>query len=115
MSWSSEDVALVVDDAGRVTGGWVDADQGVVGVSRTTDGTVTTTPLPVGDRVRRCIDAAVDPHGAVTLAWQQAAGSFFVAASRRAAGGEFETPAALTDVADGRPTIRRWESPRRET
>ncbi len=56
----------------------------------------------MGDQYAPDVDAVVDTHGVVTLAWRQAAGSFFVATSRRPAGGEFETPTPLTDVTDGR-------------
>ena len=94
-------VALVVDDAGRVSGGWA-AGQGVVGVTRETDGSVTTTPLGVGVGFASWIDAVVDLRGALTLAWQQAGGSFFVAASRRTAGGHVRDAGALTDVTNGR-------------
>ena len=98
----NEDVALVIDDAGRVSGAWAAADQGVIGVSRAPDGTVATTPLTVGDQYAPDVDAVVDTHGVVTLAWRQAAGSFFLATSRRPADGEFATPTTLTDVTDGR-------------
>ena len=48
------------------------------------------------------LEAVVDRRGAVALAWQQAGASYFVAASRRADDGTFETPAVLTDAINGR-------------
>ncbi len=92
------DVALVVDEAGRVSGGWAGATQGVVGVTRETDGTVTRTPLTVGASFALVVVAAADQNGVVTLAWQQSAGTFFVATARRTADGVFDTPAPLTEV-----------------
>ncbi len=84
-------------------------------MTRATDGTVTTTRLRLGERYVPALDAVVDRRGAVTLAWQQAGGSYFVAASRRADDGTFETPAVLTDATDGRADDPRWEWPRRVT
>ena len=87
-------VALVLDEAGRVTGGWAAAAGGVIGVSRTSDGTLTTTPLDVGGRRLRPLDAAVDPRGAVTLVWESGGSS--ILASRGTAEGVFEAPTALS-------------------
>ena len=94
-------VALVLDEAGRVTGGWAADLAGVFGVTRASDGTVSVAPLDVGTEPVGRIDAVVDAHGAVTLAWRYDAGSFALRSSRRPAQGAFETPTTLTDVADG--------------
>ncbi len=64
---------------------------------------MTTTPLSVGDQPGSEVDAGVDQDGAVTLAWEQeVGGSVSVVSSRRPAGGTFQAPLVLTDLADGR-------------